>query len=55
MSFEETDAEESATSLSEVSTFDDDFDEMHLESESSDEEMAGVGIGLTLREDTHTL
>lgn len=40
MSFEETDTEESATSLSEVSSLGDDFDEMQLESESSDEEMA---------------
>jgi hypothetical protein len=39
MSFEEIDTEESATSLSEVSSLDDDFDGMHLESRSSDEEM----------------
>ena len=40
MSFEGTDSEESTSSLSEVSSLDDDFDGMHLESESSDEEMA---------------
>jgi hypothetical protein len=40
MSFEETDSEESVSSLSEVSSLDDNFDGMHLESESSDEEMA---------------
>jgi hypothetical protein len=40
MLFEETDSEESVSSLSEVSSLDDNFDGMHLESESSDEEMA---------------
>ena len=39
MSFEGTDSEESTSSLSEVSSLDDDFDGIHLESESSDEEM----------------
>jgi hypothetical protein len=39
MSFEEIDTEESATSLREVSSLDDDFDGMHLESGSSDKEM----------------
>jgi hypothetical protein len=39
MSFEETDTEESVSSLSEVSSLDDDFDRIHLESESSDEEV----------------
>ena len=39
MSFEETDTEESVGSLSEVSSLDDDFDKIHLESESSDEEV----------------
>jgi len=39
MSFEETDSEESVSSRSEVSSLDDDFDRIHLESESSDEEM----------------
>ena len=40
MSFEGTDSEESTSSLSEVNSLDDDFDGMHLESESSDEDMA---------------
>jgi hypothetical protein len=40
MSFEETDTEDSASSLSEVSSLDDDFDTMHLESDSSHEEVA---------------
>ena len=39
MSSEGTDSEKSTSSLSEVSSLDDDFDGMHLESESSDEEM----------------
>ncbi|CAF1550247.1 unnamed protein product, partial [Didymodactylos carnosus] len=39
MSFEETDSEESISSRSEVSSLDDDFDSIHLESESSDEEV----------------
>ncbi|CAF1601898.1 unnamed protein product [Didymodactylos carnosus] len=39
MSFEETDSEESINSRSEVSSLDDDFDSIHLESESSDEEV----------------
>jgi hypothetical protein len=38
MSFEETDTEDSASSLGEASSLDDDFDRMHLESDSSDEE-----------------
>jgi hypothetical protein len=38
MSFEEIDTEESASSLSEMSSLNDDFDRMHLESDSSDEE-----------------
>ena len=41
MSFEETDTEESAGSLSERSFLDNDLDRMHLESESSNEEMSG--------------
>ncbi len=39
MLFEETDTEESASSLREVSSLNDDFDRMHLESESFDEEV----------------
>ena len=39
MSFEETDTEESVSLLSEVSSLDDDFDRIHLESESTDEEV----------------
>ena len=39
MSFEETDTDESASSLSEVSSLDDDFDQMRLESGSSDSEV----------------
>ena len=39
MSFEEIDTEESTSSLSEVSSLDDDLDRMRLESESSVEEM----------------
>ncbi len=38
MSFGEIDTEESTRSLSEVSSLDDDFDRMHLESGSSDED-----------------
>ena len=37
MLFEETDSEESISSRSEVSSLDDDFDEIHIESESSNE------------------
>ncbi len=37
MSLEEIDIEERASSLSKVNSLDDDFDRMHLESESSDE------------------
>jgi hypothetical protein len=40
MSFEESDTEESATSLSEVSSLDDDFVRMDLESENSEEEVS---------------
>ena len=40
MSFEETDTEESIRSLSGMSSLDDDFDRIHLESESSREEVA---------------
>ena len=40
MSFEEIDAEESTSSLSEVSSLDDDLDNMRLESGSSVEEMS---------------
>lgn len=36
MSFEETDSEESISLRSEVSSLDDDFESIHLESESSD-------------------
>ena len=39
MSFEETDTDESASSLSEVSSFDDDSDQMRLESGSSHSEV----------------
>jgi hypothetical protein len=39
MSFEETDTDESASSLSEVSSLDDDFDHMRLECGSSDSEV----------------
>ncbi len=39
MSFEEIDTEDSASSLSEVSSLNDDFDTMHLESGSSDGEV----------------
>ncbi len=39
MSLEETDPEDSARSLSEVSSLDDDFDTMQLEPGSSDEEV----------------
>jgi hypothetical protein len=39
MSFAEIDTEDSASSLSEVSSLDDDFDTMHLESGSSDGEV----------------
>src|SRR4051794_35093858 len=41
MSFEEIDTEQSSSSLSEVSSLDDDLDSMHLESGSSVEEMSG--------------
>ncbi|CAF1127755.1 unnamed protein product [Rotaria sordida] len=37
MSFEEIDTEDSASSLSEVSSLDDEFDTMHLDSDSSEE------------------
>jgi hypothetical protein len=40
MSFEESETEESTSSLSEVSSLDDDFVRMDLESENSDEEDA---------------
>ena len=40
MSFEQTDTEESASSLSELSFLDDDLDRMDLESGSSDEEIS---------------
>ena len=40
MSFEETDTEESGSSLSELNFLDDDLGRMHLESGSSDEEMS---------------
>ena len=39
MSFEETDTDESAILLSKVSCLDDDFDQMRLESRSSDNEV----------------
>ncbi len=39
MSVEETNIEESSSSLSEVSSLDDDFDRMHFESASSDDEI----------------
>ncbi len=39
MSFEESETEESASSLSEVSSLDDDFVRMDLESGNSDEEI----------------
>jgi hypothetical protein len=39
MSFEETDTEESASSLSEVSSLDDDFARLQFETASSDEEV----------------
>ena len=39
MSFEETDTDESASSLSEVSSLDGDFDRMRLESGSSHSEV----------------
>ncbi len=39
MKFGEIDTEENVSSLSEVISLDDDFDRMHLESGSSDEEM----------------
>ena len=45
MSFEETDTEESGSSLSELSFLDDDLDRMHLESGSSDEEMSDDEVG----------
>ncbi|CAF4015715.1 unnamed protein product, partial [Rotaria sordida] len=37
MSFEEIDTEDSASSLSEVSSLDDEFDTMHLDFDSSEE------------------
>lgn len=40
MSFEETDTQESTRSLSELSSLDNDLNNMHLESESSFEEMS---------------
>ena len=40
MSFEDIDTEDSVNSLSEVSSLDDDFDTMHLESDSSDNEVS---------------
>ena len=40
MSFEETDTEESGSSLSELSFLDDDLDRMHVESGSADEEIS---------------
>ena len=43
--FEETDAEDSASSLSELIFFDDDLDRMHLESGNSDEEMPDDAVG----------
>ncbi|CAF5146175.1 unnamed protein product, partial [Rotaria sp. Silwood1] len=46
MLFEETDTEDSASLLSEVSSLDDDFDTMHLESESSDEEVTDDDVDL---------
>jgi hypothetical protein len=46
MSFEETNTEESVSSLSEASSLDDDdFASMHLESGSSDEEMSDDEVG----------
>ncbi len=45
MSFEETDTEESASSLSELTFLDDDLDRMHLESGSSDKEMSDDEVG----------
>ena len=48
MSFEEIDTEDSASSLSEVSSLNDDFDTMHLESGSSDEEVTDDDV------DSHT-
>ncbi len=45
MSFEETDTEESGSSLSELSFLDDDLDRMNLESGSSDEEMSDDEVG----------
>ncbi len=41
-SFEETDTKESASSLSEVSYLDENFGKIHLESESSDEEVTSI-------------
>lgn len=40
MSFEETDTDESAGSLSDLSLLNDDLDRMHVDSESSDEEVS---------------
>jgi hypothetical protein len=45
MSIEQTDTEESTSSLSELSVLDDDLDRMDLESGSSDEEMSDDEMG----------
>lgn len=45
MSFEESETEESTSSLSEVSSLDDDFVRMDLESENSDDEDADDELG----------
>ena len=45
MSFEETDTEESGSSLSQLSFLDDDLDRMHFESGNSDEEMSDDEVG----------
>jgi hypothetical protein len=45
MSFEETDTEESGSSLSQLSFLDDDLDRMYLKSGSSDEEMSDDEVG----------
>ncbi len=49
MSFEETGTEDSASSLSKVSSLDDDFDTMQLEPESSDEETIDLMVHETNR------
>ena len=46
MSFEESETEESTSSLSEVSSFDDDFVKMNLESGTSDDEVTDDKMGL---------